>query len=260
MAIDTYLLTKNGKRETNEDFAGYTGRENGDGCWVVCDGLGGHGFGELASRFVVNNILQQYNTVSDINLSMLGTMIENANTGLLAEQENQGKSGMKTTCVVMAAANGELFWGHTGDSRLYIFSKEKISCITHDHSVPRMLVDMGDIEFDQIRYHQDRSRLLKVMGMPWERPMYELCKETKKIQDNDAFLLCTDGFWEHVTEKEMEQALNRTKSPEEWLIKMENKLLRHSRGKDLDNYTAVGVRIGRGQKVVGKKMCKRTLL
>ena len=83
-------------------------------------------------------------------------------------------------------------WAHVGDSRLYFFRKNRFEAHTKDHSVPQMLVNIGQIKESEIRHHPDRSSLLHTIGYPWDGNPCE-ASEQIRIRSGDAFLLCSDG-------------------------------------------------------------------
>ena len=97
---------------------------------------------------------------------------------------------------------------------------------------------MGEITPDQIRFHEDRNRVLRALGADNAKP--ELSPTVMLTGGRDVFLLCTDGFWENVLESEMEQTLRASGTPEEWLSRMEA-LLRQRLTDDSDNYSAAAV-------------------
>lgn len=239
------ILTRIGTREVNEDNVGVSS-QNGRFCAVLADGLGGHDRGEKASELVVANSLALFDKACNIGTvdlkSCLTQCFEDSQRQLLQMQKEK-RSEMRTTMVALAGADGWLQWGHIGDSRLYSFYEEKIACRTLDHSVPQMLVKTGKIKESEIRGHEDRNQLLRVMGSAWDTPRYELA-EKRKAAEGEVFLLCTDGFWEWVEEKDMIKTLYESESPKEWLEKMEQILLSRAMGKDMDNYSAAAVFIG----------------
>ena len=135
--------------------------------------------------------------------------LESGDTLIKKIEKTHLKNSMKTTAVVLLTDNEKAIWAHIGDSRLYVFRKNKIVLRTLDHSVPQMLVSSGDIKEKEIRNHPDRNRLLRVMGVPWKRQEYEI-SEIRSLSECQAFLLCSDGFWEYITEKMMCKYLNTT--------------------------------------------------
>lgn len=234
------ILTKPGEREYNEDYAIAAQRE-GSSCFVLADGLGGHGGGADASRLVAEYVLEDFKENGEVSEGYLKKCFEESQRLLLEEQERLNRVyEMKTTMIVLLIDDQHIMWGHIGDSRLYFFKNRKLKQRTLDHSVPQMLVAAGEIKEEQIRGHADRNRLLRVMGTEWESPRYQLAKPEER-SGKEAFLLCTDGFWEWILEKQMQAALKRAASPEEWLRKMEKEVLKSGTGKGMDNYTAIAV-------------------
>lgn len=112
---------------------------------------------------------------------------------------------------------------------------------TRDHSVPQMLVLTGEIKTEEIRSHPDRNKLLRALGDDRETVKFELTRFD--VRAGDAFLLCSDGFWEPVTESEMLALLQSEPTARAWLEKMSRLAAENSGGKAMDNYTAVAVRV-----------------
>ena len=160
-------------------------------------------------------------------------------TLLLKEYSNEEIDVLKTMSMLLKTG-GSVRWGHIGDTRVYRFQAGKMVSRTFDHSVPQMLVYSGEIKESQIRFHEDRNRLLKVIGAPWNKPQYEI-SEASALTDREAFLMCTDGFWEWITEDEMARFLAAARTPAEWLDAMQQHVLRSGRGNNMDNYSAIAV-------------------
>ena len=231
------VYTDVGGREVNEDSVGEWDN-NGSYCFVLADGLGGHGRGECASAMAVQTALELFETENPE--TYLDTCFTTAQQNILDEQgRNQELADMKTTMVVLTVDAQGAKWGHIGDSRLYYFEKNKLIGRTLDHSVPQMLVNAGEIKEKDIRGHEDRNRLLRVLGSPWGNHSYELSgAESTKRQ---AFLLCSDGFWELIEEKTMLQLLKKAATVEEWLDMMVEEVKTNGQGKEMDNNSAIAV-------------------
>ena len=149
-------------------------------------------------------------------------------------------NAMKTTLVVLVVTESQIKWAHIGDSRLYRFydNGDKYER-TRDHSMVQILKDMGEITEADMRHHEDRNKLLRVMGAEWSTKNFDLSAVLER-GESQSFALMTDGFWEYVYEKEMEETLSEAKTPEEWLEKM-NALLVERVTEGNDNYTAAAV-------------------
>jgi len=232
------MVTHIGSREHNEDAAACIEYE-GNFCFVVADGLGGHGKGEAASQKVIEVFEQEFNTNPENNEVFLGNAFSKAQSEILSLQQAQGdKLGMKTTAVCLSIIGDKCQWAHIGDSRLYMFYKNKVKTRTLDHSVPQMLVLSGEIKDKHISTHPDRNRLLRVIGVEWDSPRYELSDEVS-LSDCQAFLLCTDGFWEYIDQKLMGKLLKKSATADEWLSLMTKEVEKSGQRHDMDNYTAI---------------------
>ena len=228
-------VTSRGERAVNEDSIGVL-EESELRAFVLCDGLGGHGNGDKASRFVVNRMK------ADIKKHMsLEKCIEDAQEGLMQKQRQENAVGsMKTTLTCLVITGGVARLGYVGDSRIYCFENGKFRFRTLDHSVPQMLATRGEIKEKDIRHHEDRSRLLRVMGSQWDSPRYEIL-DGLRLKSKMAFLLCSDGFWELIEEKDMIRLLKQSKTPDEWIAQMAAYIEVTGRGTNMDNYSAIAV-------------------
>lgn len=236
--IDLYTYTNEGSRPLNEDSFGV--KTVGDKCIaVLCDGLGGHNCGEVASQAAVKSILDGIEQLSVLNAEKLYEILKATNEGLIQQQNaNPAQKGMRTTAVGCVVDGRELNYFNCGDSRFYFFSNGNLATMSKDHSVSQMSVELGEMSFDEIRFDADRNKLLKVLG---ENASGESGTVYKPIscKCGDAFLLCSDGFWEYVLEEEMEIDLSKANTAKEWIEFMLVRLLLRYNGSN-DNYTVVG--------------------
>lgn len=239
MKVTYCSITDKGNRTNNEDSIDFAQWKN-DYCFVVADGLGGHEKGEVASKLVTDTAMEIFKK-EGFNEFYLREAFELGQERLMARQiEEQLEGDMKTTLVLLGINDREVNWGHIGDSRLYHFQGKRLVKHTYDHSVPQMLVNIGEIEEKDIRNHPDRSMVLKVMGMEWEHPFYEIAEPIPALL-GQSFLMCTDGFWENIEDEEMVLCLKKSKSVYEWMAYMEEIVVKRGQNKDMDNYSAIGV-------------------
>jgi serine/threonine protein phosphatase PrpC len=132
---------------------------------------------------------------------------------------------MKTTAVALDIRDDKALWVHNGDSRLYYFTNNEIEAVTKDHSVSFKKYVSGEITYREINTDDDRSSLLGVLGNK-EKCSPELSGEAITLKNGDAFLLCSDGFWEYVYDDEMLIDFLKSETPQDWAELM---LLRHIR-------------------------------
>lgn len=232
--------TDAGGRKYNEDSGAILQRGKSL-CAILADGLGGHGGGDVASHMAVDIIKKGFLEMKNQEISRedIDTWFEQANESIVAKQSRECQ--MKTTLAVLylEEEKREAQWAHLGDSRIYHFVNGKEVSCTFDHSVSRMAVLSGEIKLEEVRFHEDRSKLLKVVGKEgMVRPEYGSC--TLEEQAKHAFLLCSDGFWEYVTEEVMEQVLNVAETPQKWIEMMRIELAKHVDGTN-DNNSAIAV-------------------
>ena len=236
------MITNQGSRRVNEDCAGEMITPQGSS-FFLCDGLGGHGSGDIASQLAVatgKELLEKGIPCNDI-LKLLFS--ETQRRILEAQTENVAQQGMKTTFNAILIGKDNIFWGHIGDSRTYRFTKSLWGIKykrTMDHSVPQLLVNSGRLKESEIRNHPDRNRLMKAMGAEWIGEDYEI-EPPESVNKPQVFLMCSDGFWELIEESRMIAELKKAKMPDEWLFQMAEIVAKNGVGKNMDNYTAVAV-------------------
>ncbi|MCR4640766.1 MAG: protein phosphatase 2C domain-containing protein [Lachnospiraceae bacterium] len=239
--MDYKLISNPGSREINEDSAAVFKKGN-SALFVLADGLGGHGRGEVASAMFTETAGELFEAEPEAE-DLIERIFEEGQRRILARQEEEhARNELKTTGVVLLVRNGSCQWGHVGDSRLYHFRSGKLQRRTLDHSVPQMLVSAGELRESKIRSHPDRNRLLRVLGTEWETPAYVIA-EPAAAEGGEAFLLCSDGFWELILEKEMQKLLQRSGTAEEWLEAMNGIVQKRGIKKDMDNNTAIALRL-----------------
>ncbi len=243
MKILTSAICKQGGREYNQDYLDQTVADDG-ACLVVCDGLGSYYGSEVASRICATNIIETYNRIKQIDAEravrpeFCQSYVQTAHNRVVDEKEKNPK--IKSSCTTVACVVTDFnttVMSHIGDTRVYFFKGGKLHYQTKDHSLSQIAVEMGQIPLRDIRSHKDQNKLTRVLGSDYYIPPD--CDIYKSpLLAGDAFILCTDGFWEYVYEEEMEQDLLSSVTPDEALAKMEQRLLARVT-KYNDNYSAI---------------------
>ena len=232
-----YQFTNKGGRERNEDFIScYMDEKKNTGIFILADGLGGHGHGEVASELIVRAMMEKFKSAKVIDTGSVQEIMKSTNDLLLKAQEQTQYKRMKSTAVLLAVQKNSILCAHIGDSRLYHFGAGGVQFITADHSVSYKKYRQGQISYDAISADEDRSSLLRVMGNSEKfEPEITILLGTGK-----AFLLCCDGFWEYVKKDEMFIDLLKSEDPKEWTEYM---LLRHiARAEEKnDNFSSIAV-------------------
>jgi serine/threonine protein phosphatase PrpC len=242
--LEIAVLSKPGGRSHNEDACGYWTSDAGC-CWVVSDGAGGHGGGDVAAKSVVRSILNDFADAPLVEPETVSRLIQHANDAVLREQKaQQSMRNMRATAAVLLIdqAADVALWGHLGDSRIYGFRGCRVLFQSRDHSVMQSMVDAGFGDAGLLRSHPQRSVLLAALGSP-DAVNPAVTQSAMALRDGDVFMLCSDGLWEAVEEPTMERLLAGSTSAEGWLAALEAELLAHAR-RDHDNYSAIAVWVG----------------
>lgn len=244
MKLDIAMLSKAGGRSTNEDACGYWTSDDA-GCWVLSDGAGGHGAGDVAARSVAATVLREFAAAPRATPEAIAGLIMQANRDLIeAQRQASAQRDMRATVTILALDRCRHLasWGHLGDSRVYGFRGGRLRFQSRDHSVVQDLVDAGLADAGMLRHHPQRNVLLAALGSAGDLHP-QLSPEAELVRDGDVFMLCSDGLWEYVEEAEMESALVDSHSAQDWLVALEGIVLaRAARGHD--NYSAIAVWIG----------------
>ena len=237
---DYSFMTGKGERANNEDCVRVVDKGSFK-AFILADGLGGHGNGEIASAAAVSAV-ENFVVNNDFNENMLNECFIQAQKGVFEAQEVCAFDEMRTTLVVLIINDNKAYWGHIGDSRLYVFDGIKCDYRTSDHSIPQLLLNMGEIEEKEIRHHSERNKLLKALGSPASEndELYSLGGENIDVRGK-SFLICSDGFWEWIEEKDMEKYLKKSKDADSWLKTMADKVVDKGCGKNMDNLSAITI-------------------
>jgi PPM family protein phosphatase len=244
MNVSISLLSEVGGRKRNEDSCGYWSQD-GVFCCVLSDGAGGHGGGDVASQIAVESILESFQSAPQVSSQNATDLVQLANQRVISRQaEDKALEDMRATLVLLLLdeTNAKAVWGHIGDSRLYVFRGGSQFFQTKDHSVFQSMIDAGYIKPSAARTSPQRTVLTGSLGGE-EGFTPDVTEGVQNLKPGDAFLICSDGFWEYVSETEMEHALLDSGSPEDWLALMQRKLLGNKREGN-DNYSAIAVWIG----------------
>lgn len=233
MEISISYYTARGKRQNNEDAVSLLEGSNSL-LAVVADGLGGHEAGEVASNHAVatlNRLLQAQTPEEDDLIDA----IRQANQEIYEMQNAQ--SHMRTTVAALWLGDYRTIAANVGDSRIYQFRNGRIVYQSTDHSVAQMAVLVGEVEKSELRRSKDRNKLIRVVGEA--NPPKVDCVELT-VQAGDRFLLCSDGFWEPVTEERMLETMASSATAQQWLRLMRQEV-EHANNPTQDNHTAIAL-------------------
>lgn len=215
VVVDGATLSDPGRdpdKQTNEDTIGLIEAPFGVAA-VVCDGMGGHQAGELASRTAIERIQETLTREKQPLERLLTTAIERAHAEVYAlGGDSPGDIRPGSTAVVLALAGQEALIAYVGDSRAYRLRGLVAERLTRDHSVVEALLAAGAITAEAARAHPDANRITRALGISADIEP-ELCAP-QRLQVGDVFLLCSDGLSDLLEDHELAELAASVPSPE----------------------------------------------
>lgn len=212
-----------GVRRDNEDYRKVVAdQDNGRYLFVVCDGMGGHQFGETASLEVCSSICDYWEQASFENgeEEVLQSAFHMASVALDAKADVLHHVEMGTTMVLAAIVDNQLAIAHCGDSRGYLLrASTGVVYQTEDHTEHSVWGDFINRSF--FSYHREYAKV--------EIKQFDL-------EPGDRIFLCTDGVSSYIDPDILTNRLMDDKTPEE--VADVIKFLCEN-GRSQDNYTGI---------------------
>jgi serine/threonine protein phosphatase PrpC len=208
--IELANLTDTGShRSENQDYYCYAEPESDDEFLrkgrlaVIADGMGGHQGGQVASRIAAEHVRDAYlaHPGGDPREALIAAFHDAHSAIQDYGRQNPGFEGMGTTCTSVVLKDHQLFYGHVGDSRLYLIRNGVISLLTEDHSYVQKLVRQGMLTSEEAAVHPDRNILTAALGMSTAVPA-DFSSEPLPLYSGDVLLLSTDGLHGLVSDQE----------------------------------------------------------
>ena len=189
-------------RKSNQD-AGYASPH----LIALADGMGGAAAGDIASSVTIAHLAE----ADDAHA--LDELLPTLREALVAAQhelaeyvaEHPEMAGLGTTCIALMRANNKLAMIHIGDSRAYLLRGEKLSQVTHDHTLVQYLVDHGELTEEEAAHHPKRNVIMRAISA--EPESVDLDESIREAIPGDRWLLCSDGLSGVVSKDTIQAAL-----------------------------------------------------
>ena len=272
-ALTWHTFQDEGKRPQQEDRIAVHEFTTRDGMpatlFILADGIGGQGSGELASQRAVELIPAFIDahefTASEIS-SVLKAALEHANAQIYKEAEDNAQyAGMGTTCTAVVIIGKRLYIAHVGDSRAYLLRGNRLRQLSIDHTWAEEAIRAGRSP-EEIRTHPNRSVIKRFLGIDPDMEIdtryrfgdppdntIDSAEKPLFLEPGDTLMLCSDGVSDPLTTKEIISLLQKPvdKAPEA-LVQ------RALKAGSTDNVSAVVARLPGGSPV-GATTQRRTL-
>lgn len=195
-------------RENNEDkFEFYLSETDEDlasrgHIFVVCDGMGGHEAGQIASEQSCKRFIQTYLQHPSVDPSVATRdAVLAANRAVQdVARANPKWSGMGCTLTAMLLVQNKVVFGHVGDSRAYRLREGELVQLTNDHTYIEEAIKSGLLTREQAENHPYKHMVTRAIGI---EGMLDVDVITEEVQAGDIYLLCSDGLTNHVGDHEI---------------------------------------------------------
>ncbi len=209
MKFSVFQVSRRGGREKNEDRMGYS-YTRGSGLFLLADGMGGHPDGEVAAHLALKSMSDSYQRVSNSVIEdvsdFLTDAVMSAHRDILRYALERGiEDTPRTTIVAAFLQNGQAFWVHCGDSRLYLVRGDELMARTRDHSYQERRP--GSSTGPLTAHQANRNILFTCLGSP-TKPILEVMGPVP-LQQGDKILLCSDGLWGSLADEAIVHHLGR---------------------------------------------------
>jgi len=243
MRYELGQVNRLGNRSSNQDR--FVAVESDEGVLLVLgDGMGGQACGEVAAQLLVDTAHRYFlDAIRPIDKpkEFLNTIIQEAHLAIIAfGQRQEPPVTPGTTGVLCLVQDGQAFWAHVGDSRLYIFQGTLPIYRTTDHSYVEQLFQKGAISRWEQDNHPKRNQITQCLGCRATPPEVSLSNAVT-LRENDIVLLCSDGLWGPLDDAQMGAMLRDDVSLDELLNEMAERSERLSYPRS-DNISGLALR------------------
>lgn len=237
--------TDPGARGSNEDDLCHGHGPNGTYA-VLADGAGGHSRGREAAQRAVASIERALgDTEVGFAPGHLTQIVRGAHADIRQRQDSNDRAlRMHTTVVVLWVAPDErhALWSNVGDSRLYRVRHGRIDLLTQDDSVVHQMMLAGVLTAEQSRRHPQKNHLIAALGIEGDVEPHTVVQPAELLE-GDAFLLCSDGWWDGFEPEDPARSLGRARAPADWLADMAQRIRARATPRQ-DNFSAIAVWVG----------------
>lgn len=255
MKIKAFTLNEIGGRKNVEDAImpkNFSGKE--PLIFVVCDGVGGSSFGEVASEVATRSFYKVFTSQFERLESGFQKLIS-ASLDLFKRDieeyinDNPGAANTSTTLTLVAISGNKAYVAWCGDSKIFHLRNGKVVFRSKDHSLVAELVAQGVITEKEAESHPQRNIITRSLNIQTKTDDIEY-KVISDLQPTDWFLLCTDGLMEQFTENLFPAILGNYNPA----LDYSNTINEICRGKTKDNYSMYLLHLDQGRKSPLKKV------
>ncbi|MCH4155951.1 MAG: SUMF1/EgtB/PvdO family nonheme iron enzyme [Muribaculaceae bacterium] len=200
-----------GQRENQEDsiFPASGQSDAGERLYMVCDGMGGHESGEVASAAVCGALSEYFTSKvpaeDSVSTDTFNAALAYAYDALDRKDNGKTLKKMGTTLAMVMLHRGGALAAHIGDSRIYQIrpAEKRIIYVSRDHSLVNDLYAIGEITKEQMKTAPNRNVITRAMQPCMERRDTAEVAQITDIEAGDYFYICSDGMLEKMEDEEI---------------------------------------------------------
>lgn len=209
------------RRKVNEDAAGYFESKNHIPLMMVCDGIGGHNAGEIASAMALMSIGQawektEFNDIEEVYQWLIQKITEANEAIFTRSAQYEDLYGMGTTVVVASIIGNQLMIANVGDSRAYVLRNFQLKQLTEDQSLVNALLKSGEITPEEAENHPNKNIVTQSLGVT---SSVEIDFVRMTIKNEDTLILCSDGLSDMLSLEEIRNVMNHYSDVEQQVEK-----------------------------------------
>ena len=196
-------------REKNQDQAVTAINLKDQVLGLVCDGMGGHKAGEIASHVVENHVLTCFRANppflddEEVENWLIDTVLEAHQIVKRMANMDEDTKGMGTTVAIAVVIEDDVYLCHVGDSRIYLYDCHCLKQVTKDHTLVNELIERGAISIEEGKNHRQKNVLMQALGVDMD-----IVPEMKKVSlKGRNILICSDGLYNNLTDQDILQIL-----------------------------------------------------
>jgi PPM family protein phosphatase len=217
--LDSATFTHDGGRDYNEDAVGDSDAYGSVKLFMLADGAGGQGGGDVAANTAISAARTEFLRLPAYSIETIKRCISAADAAVRSKQaEDPRLARMASTFVATLVDRVQMqaIMANLGDSRGYVFRGEQIIAQSYDHSLVQRFIDAGLYPANKLRAHPKRNVLYASLGANEEVVAPYVSPEPVALRDGDGILLCSDGVWELVDEVTLARLHSTSNTISDW--------------------------------------------
>lgn len=212
--------------------------QDGVCAFILSDG--GSFCGDIVSSLICNTANSELKQDLRVDSAVLGRCFKKIQDTILEKtNEDEGFKNASASCAILIANKDRAVWGHIGNCRIYRLKRNKIISVTDDHTNAFKKFANKEIEYEDIAKYDDGSVLI---GINAQNAIDADISDVKRINENNSFLMCSDGFWKGIDINTIQDFKKKSNGTKAWLGAMLTHIEKNVKN-DCDSISAVAINL-----------------